>query len=99
MKKTIGYLFMLIGIASVSVVSWRAFACGDNGEGGCDECGPHWGNWSGNCPSIVTNASVSPTTINQCGVTAPAMPTNIVAPVYSPTNIWQQTGTYDCGTP
>jgi len=54
------------------------------------------GGWSGNCPSTVTNGSVSPTTITQCGVAAPTMPTNIVAPVYSKTNLWQQTGTYDC---
>ena len=51
--------------------------------------------WSGNCPSNVTSGSVSPTSINQCGVTAPTRPTNIVVPVYSPTNIFTQIISYD----
>jgi hypothetical protein len=51
--------------------------------------------WTGSCPSIVTNGLVSPTTIYQCGVTGPEMPTNIVVPVYSPTNIFTQVITYD----
>jgi hypothetical protein len=50
--------------------------------------------WTGSCPSIVTNGLVSPTTIYQCGVTGPEMPTNIVVPVYSPTNIFTQIITY-----
>jgi hypothetical protein len=50
--------------------------------------------WTGSCPSIVTNGSVSPTTIYQCGVTGPVIPTNIVVPVYSPINIFTQIITY-----
>ena len=67
----------------------------NNENTNCVEHGPHWGSWSGSCPSIVTNGSVSPTSINQCGVDAPTMPTNIVVPVYN-SQQWQQTGTYDC---
>jgi hypothetical protein len=84
-------LFCMVDISAMA-------QCGPQPEGGCTECGPHWGTWGGDCPSIKTNGSVSPTSMAQCGVTGPTMPTNIVAPVYSPTNIWQQTGTYDCST-
>jgi hypothetical protein len=51
--------------------------------------------WSGTCPAIITNSSVSPSTIYDPWKTAPTMPTNIVAPVYSPTNIFTQLVTYD----
>jgi len=50
--------------------------------------------WTGSCPTIVTNGSVSPTTIYQCGVTGPEIPTSIVVPVYSPTNIFTRIITY-----
>ena len=53
--------------------------------------------WSGNNPSIATNGSVNPTVIHQCGVAAPIMPTDIVVPVYSPTNIFTQVITYSGG--
>jgi hypothetical protein len=51
--------------------------------------------WSGTCPTIITNSSVTPTTIYACYSNAPTMPTNIIAPVYSPTNIFTQLITYD----
>jgi len=88
--------FILTSMVGAFLMPCRAFAdCSTNAEG-CVECGPHWGSWSGSCPSIVTNGLVSPTSIDQCGVEGPTMPTNIVVPVYSPTNIWKRTGTYDC---
>jgi hypothetical protein len=56
--------------------------------------------WSGDAPTVITNGSVSPSTIYEPYGTAPTMPT-IVVPVYSPTNIFTQLITYsstNCGT-
>jgi len=50
--------------------------------------------WSGTCPTVITNFSVSPSTIYDPWNTAPTMPTNMIPPVYSPTNIFTQLITY-----
>jgi len=90
-------LFAMISLFWLGDISALA-QCGPDGEGDCTECGPHWGSWSGPSPSILTNGSVSPTAINQCGVNAPTMPTTIVAPVYGTPNTWHQFATYDCNS-
>jgi len=43
---------------------------------------------SGTPPSVVTNSSVSPTSIIVCYSNAPIMPTTIIAPAYSTNNIY-----------
>ena len=82
------------GLAGICLLPARVMAvCSTNAEG-CVECGPHWGSWSGTCPTVVSNGSVNPTQICQSPGTAPTQPT-VVPPVYN-TTVWTQTGTYDC---
>jgi len=72
---------------------------GDGGGGANIEntnCTPVTNGWYGTCPTIITNFSVSPPIVYDRWKTAPTMPTNIILPVYSPTNLFTQVITFPC---
>ncbi len=86
----IGLIFISLGL-----LTYKSFACGPDGYGNCDECGPYYGAWSLiSCPAVTNTPSVSPTSICQKSNTAPSIP-KIVPPAYS-TGQKQRTITYDC---
>jgi hypothetical protein len=68
--------------------------CGPQPEGGCIECGPHWGGWTIDCPDQETSGSVSPTSICQPYNAGPILPT-VVPPTYGE-GCKQRSGTFDC---
>jgi hypothetical protein len=98
MRSAVGLAVRLLGIMGMFLLpsAARAQDCGPQGEGDCNECGPHYEAWTAlACGSLTNTPSVSPAQFSQFSGTAPNVPTNVVFPGYS--DGWEQrTVTMDC---